>query len=640
MSELVAFREDRLGFRVTLLDKTVLGRSSDCDLILFDRSASRNHAEITKIDDSYFIVDLNSTNGTLVNDQPITLQTKLNSFDCVKIGQEIFIFDPYLDIITGQAPAALILNAVNESHQNLVSEPAIEAAAAISQEQAVAAAAFSSALCRSPLEEIDKTIVNFLVEKIGATSISILWPGPVGRPMVSYLSYPEDKRLLLSHVPFKRVTEIGQALIWPRIITELDFNSGNRHVGQLEQNCLLTPVYGSNPGRMGLLYIENSVTPLGEADLRLASLAAQIFSPFVVNAVAQAELEKEKIQVESEDQVTDLGTRDNQVKIVFSTAAHVAQDDTPIFLSGESGTDKTSLARHIHQQSFRKNGRLVIVTLSDMPPAQMDRLLFGQDDANDCHPGLLTLADGGTVFLRHVEHLTNNAQRSVLMALEEGLIYPVGSRVARNLSLRFITSSSQNLRARVDNGSFREDLFARLTRINLSLPPLRETKNDIEGLVNAFLTKAAKHLGASFLSLDNSTLECLRAYPWPGNISELRSECALLAHLTRNGYVHMDALPIHLRLATEVFTQGEVPLDSLLGEAERRILVKALASQEGDVELVAEVLNISPEDVILKSRAYGLDPMDFQLPTKPHAAAAHGPTALKADELRNPELSF
>jgi DNA-binding NtrC family response regulator len=333
--------------------------------------------------------------------------------------------------------------------------------------------------------------------------------------------------------------------------------------------------------------------------------------------------------------VADIASRDNQVKIVYSTAAHVAQDEAPIFLTGESGTDKTSLARHIHQQSPRKNGRLVVVTLSEMPPAQMDRLLFGQEDPNDSLLGLMTLADNGTVFLRHVEHLTVNAQRSVLMALEEGLIYPVGSRVALNISLRFIASSSTNLRALTENGAFREDLYARLTRINLSLPPLRETKSDIEGLVNDYLTRAAKHLGKTFRSVDNSALECLKAYPWPGNIAELRAACTLLAHLTRGGYVVMDSLPNHLRLAGDVFTQSEVFPDSPLGEAERYTLIKALACQAGDVEMVAEVLNLSPEDVIIKSRAYGLDPMDFQTPGAPGSVVVPGLRPFSQDELRS-----
>jgi DNA-binding NtrC family response regulator len=610
-----------------------MGRSSECDLILFDRSASRNHAEITKIDDNFFIVDLNSTNGTLVNDLPITLQTRLKSFDCIKIGQEIFIFDPYLDIITGQAPAALILNAVNESHQNLISRPAVEAAASVTAEQAAAAAGFSSALCLAPASEVNKIIVNFLIESAGATSVSIIWPGGSGgQAMSSYLSYPEDKRLLLSHVPFKRITEIGQALIWPRIITELDFNSGSRHVGQLDQNCLLVPVYGSDPQKPGLLYLENSAGSLGEPELNLAALAAQIFSPFLVNAVAQAELDKEKIQAQvSEDLVSDIATRDSQVRIVFSTAAHVAQTEDTVFLTGEVGTDKTSLAKYIHTQSLRKNGRLVIVTLSDMPPAQMDRLLFGQEDAQDTHLGLLALADSGTIFLRHIEFLTTNAQRGILMALEEGLIYPVGSRLSRTISVRFITSSSTKLHEKVEAGLFREDLYARLTRINLYLPPLRETKNDIDALVSNFLVRSSRHLGLPFQSIDPSALECLRAYPWPGNIAELRNECAILANFTKNGRVTMDTLPPHLRLAVEAFAQTETDPESLLGEAERYLLMKTLACQAGDIELAGLVLNITPEDVIMKSRAYGLDPLDFQslspsLPLRP------GPVPLPADE--------
>ncbi|MDR1086080.1 MAG: sigma 54-interacting transcriptional regulator [Deltaproteobacteria bacterium] len=639
MSELVAFREDRLGFRVTLKEKTVLGRSSDCDLILFDRSASRNHAEISKIDDNYFIVDLNSTNGTLVNDLPITLQTRLKSFDCIKIGQEIFIFDPYLDIITGSAPASLILNSVNESHQNLVSRPASEAAASLTAEQAALAAGLSGALCRSAVGGINKTIIAFLTEHLGATSVSILWPGGSGgRQMSSYVSYPEDKRLLLSHVPYNRVVEEGQALIWPRIITELDFNSGNRHVGQLKQNCILVPVYGSDPKSVGLLYIENNINPLEEPDLNLAAMVAQIFSPFLVNAVAQDELDKEKIQMASasDDLLSDIATRDTQVKIVFSTASHVAQDEDPVFLTGEVGTDKTSLAKHIHQQSPRKNGRLVIVTLSDMPPSQMDRMLFGQEDANDNHLGLIALADSGSIFLRHIEYLTQNAQKSILMALEEGLIYPVGSRFSRNISTRFITSSSAKLHEKVENGSFREDLYARLTRVNLYLPPLRETKNDIEGLVNSFLTKSARHLGLPFDSIDHSALECLRAYPWPGNISELRSECALLAHFTRSGHVVTDALPGHLRLAMEVFSHGEIPVDSPLGEAERYILLKALACQAGDIEMVAGLLNLSPEDVIIKSRTYGLDPLDYQSSAPYSPVVTPGQIPLPPDEQRVP----
>ncbi|MGL4208387.1 MAG: FHA domain-containing protein, partial [Candidatus Adiutrix sp.] len=103
MAKIFAFREDRLGFRFDIGKKLVLGRAPDCGLILFDRSASRQHAEIALIDDEYYITDLASTNGTLLNERPITVQSKLGAFDTIRIGQELFIFDPKLDVLVGPA---------------------------------------------------------------------------------------------------------------------------------------------------------------------------------------------------------------------------------------------------------------------------------------------------------------------------------------------------------------------------------------------------------------------------------------------------------------------------------------------------------------------------------------------------------
>jgi DNA-binding NtrC family response regulator len=626
MAELVAFREDRLGFRFTLHDKAVLGRSSDCDLILFDRSASRRHAEISKIGESYFIADLESTNGTLLNDLPVTLQTKLKPFDCIKIGQEIFIFEPLLDVVTGPAPAALILNSVTESQQNTVSRPGADCASAISAEQASLVSALNHVLCTVPEQDVVPTFVNFLSEQLGATSISILWPGAAaGLRQISYVSFPEGKRLLISQVPYRRVTELGEALLWPRIVTELDFTAGTRHVLQVDQPCVMAPLYCRNAPHMGLLYVENQNRDADEQDLCFLAALGQMMSPFLENIISGADRENARqIQEDSADPAADIASRDLKVRIVYSTASHVAQNHEPIFITGEPGTDKTSLARHIHLQSAQKNGRFIKVTLSDLPPAQMDRILFGQESGTDDNQtGLMSLADNGTIFMRHIEYLSMTAQRSVLMTLEEGLIYPIGSRHARNVAVRFISSSSSNLLERVENGLFREDLYSRLTKINLALPPLREMRYDIEYLANEYVAKAARQLGMGFKGIDPSAMECLRSYPWPGNLSELKAEAAILARFSQNGHIVMDVLPLHLRLAPEVFKHGEVSEDSLLAEAESVYLSKSLSCHMGDVETASAVLELSPEEFIIKCRAYGVDPMDYQ--GEPYSGGQRGP---------------
>jgi DNA-binding NtrC family response regulator len=468
--------------------------------------------------------------------------------------------------------------------------------------------------------------VNFLSEHMGATSVSLLWPGAAtGLKQISYVSHPEGKRLLLSQVPYRRVTELGEALLWPRIVTELDFNDGERHVSQMDQPCIMAPLYGRDNPQMGLLYLENQNRDYEDADLNFLAALGQLISPFLTyltNRVSQEE--ERRVADDKTEPVSDIASRDLKVRIVYSTASHVAQNHEPIFITGEPGTDKTSLARHIHLQSAQKNGRFIRVTLSDIPGPQMDRILFGQESGpEDNQTGLLALADNGTIFLRHIEYLSMTAQRAILMALEEGLIYPIGSRHARNVAVRFLSSSSANLLEKVENGTFREDLYARLTKINLSLPPLREMRYDIENMANEYVAKASRHLGMPFNGIDPSAMECLRAYPWPGNISELKAEAAILAHFSRSGHIVMDNLPAHLRLAPDVFNHGDVAPDSLIAEAERFYLSKALSCHRGDVETASGVLDLTPEDFIMKCRAYGLDPMDYQ--GEPANALPRGP---------------
>ncbi len=124
MPKLYAFRADRQGFSFEIGPRAVLGRAPECDLILFDRGASRRHVEIFTVDGTYYIADTGSTNGTLLNDQPLTLQTRLEPFDCIKIGQETFIFEPLINVIIGPAPSAVIIEDPHEDVRQLVAFPA------------------------------------------------------------------------------------------------------------------------------------------------------------------------------------------------------------------------------------------------------------------------------------------------------------------------------------------------------------------------------------------------------------------------------------------------------------------------------------------------------------------------------------
>ncbi|MDR3203526.1 MAG: sigma 54-interacting transcriptional regulator, partial [Deltaproteobacteria bacterium] len=564
---------------------------------------------------------------------PINQRIPLKPFDCLKIGQEIYIFDPSLDVINGPAPAALVLYFVSENQANITDIPVKEAAGALDSRQSELISSFAYSLCLASREQITSLLISFLEENLGVTAVSILWPGGTGPlKQISQLSHPQDKRLLVSSVPYKKVTDLGHAVIWPQIITELYFNAGQRNIEQHEQPCLLAPLFSGDDDRMGVLYLENANRNFELYDLRLLAAAALTVSPFLKHSLLQASLEwsqRTDAGIEAGESVASLIGRDQQIKFIYSTASHLAQDNRPIFITGEVGTGKTSLARHIHQQSPKKKGRFVDVTLSGMSQAQMDLLLFGQEGGTDNQTGLFTLADNGTIFLRHIEHVPLSTQKSLLMTLEEGLVYPLEANYPRTVSVRFVTSSSANLLELVERGAFREDFYNRLTAINLSLPPLRDTREDIENLAHHYVSRHAKYSGLPFNSIDPSVVECLKAYPWPGNITEFQNACQTMAQFSRDGYVVLDCLPVHLRLAPEAFNHGDsITGDTLLGEAERCFITKTLSIHKGDIEYSGRVLGLSPEVLIRKIRIYGLDPMDFQVTSSDQIDRGPGQTSL------------
>ena len=631
MAQIFAFREDRLGFHFELGDKAVLGRAPECDLIIFDRSASRHHAEIFKVDDKYYIADLGSTNGTLVNEEPIALQTRLEPYDSIKIGQEIFIFEPGLSVVVGPAPSALIIEALSESVTKLVTLPAATAAAGVDPADMPNLMTLAHELAANlGSEAVGTLIARYLKERFGQTFMSILWPSrPPARRLMSLLTSHEDRRLLLSHNPFIRATRDREVILWPSSIMELSFNEGKRNVVQADQPSLVGPLYGSD-GSTGLMYLENQNEPFTDRDLRTFAALSALISP-AVSALADKHLRSERAEQSSTTDML-LASYDNKVKAVFSTAAQAAEGKRSILISGETGTGKSALASYIHNASPRKSGALITVNLSTMPAADIESRLFGQTGVAGGDPGqtgLLELADGGTLFLRHVEYLPPSVQKLLLMVIEEGIFFNLGGRRPQAVDLRVISSTSIDLWSRVEAGYFREDLFVRLNHLNISMPPLREIKGDLENYLNHFMGQAARDMGLTFTGADPGAVECLRAYSWPGNIVELKKESALLVLFSRNGRVALEDLPAHLRLAPDSFLTDEIEtIPSLVREAERHQLVGAMSRCEGDLERVAELLGQRPEIVILKMRALGLDPIDYQGPIQTNMPKGPGQTSV------------
>lgn len=633
MAKLFAFREDRLGFSYEINEKAVLGRAPECDLLIFDRSASRNHCEIFMIDDKYFIADMGSTNGTIVNDHSISIQTRLEPYDSIKIGQELFIFEPGLQVVVGPAPSALIIESLAEEVNNLVTSPAEQAAAAVDPADVPDLMSLAYQLEQAADNNaLNEVLYRYLKKRFNLTFAAILWPSlsPAKRLLSLYSSH-EDKCLLLSHRPFIRAVRDREVLLWPKSISELSFVNGQRKVQFDDHPCLIGPLITAGGAEAGMMYFENQNEAFNEKDMRAFAAMLGIITPTISRMATAGYVLKEMKADPSPASEFLLSTSDDKIKILLSTAAQAAEGKKSIFLSGEAGSGKMALAEYIHNMSDRKNARLITVNLSTIPQVDIEATLFGRLGIGSelGQTGLVEMADGGTLFLRHVENLPPAAQKLLLMAIEEGIFFNLGAARPKAVDLRVISATSIDLWARVEAGYFREDLYSRLSATTISLPPLREVKHDFASVLNSFMSKAAKDLGLTFSGLDPAALECLRGYSWPGNFAELRMEAALRVLFSRNGRIAFEDLPVHLRMAPDTYMgdEGEQP-PPLIMEAERYQLISAMSRCSGELEEVSKLLNQRPEHVIIKMRALGIDPMDYQNPEPLNSPLSPGMTSL------------
>ncbi|HUJ62248.1 MAG TPA: sigma-54 dependent transcriptional regulator [Kofleriaceae bacterium] len=223
---------------------------------------------------------------------------------------------------------------------------------------------------------------------------------------------------------------------------------------------------------------------------------------------------------------------------VLAVVARVARTDAPMLITGETGSGKGAIARAIHGESPRARGPFVVVNCAALPEPLLESELFGHvkgafTGATADRPGLFAEAEGGTLLLDEIGEMSAALQAKLLHVLESRRIRPVGTSGERAIDVRVLAATHRDLRRRIHDGSFREDLLYRLDVVTIEVPPLRERASDIPRLVDRFLGEArGRHPGSSVIGVTRDTLKRLCEYPWPGNVRELAhvvERCVLLA---------------------------------------------------------------------------------------------------------------
>jgi two-component system response regulator HydG len=250
----------------------------------------------------------------------------------------------------------------------------------------------------------------------------------------------------------------------------------------------------------------------------------------------------------------DATARSPAMQRALAIAARVAQVDTTVLITGESGVGKERMARQIHEQSARAARPLVAINCGAMPEGLLDSELFGHQKgaftgASQDRPGLFEAASGGTLFLDEIGEVGPAMQVKLLRALQEREVRRLGEQLARKVDVRIIAATNRDLAAEVAAGRFREDLYYRLRVVELAVPPLRARPEDLVPLARALLAAVVTRTHARVTGFTPAAVAQLTRYRWPGNVRELENAIERAAVLASGGQIDVDDLPAEVTAA-------------------------------------------------------------------------------------------
>ena len=325
------------------------------------------------------------------------------------------------------------------------------------------------------------------------------------------------------------------------------------------------------------------------------------------NALHKRELEQENILLKRE--LTKIYSFENiigkskKMQEIFNLIEKIAPTDATVLIYGESGTGKELVAKAIHYKSLRRKNKFVSINCGALPENLLESELFGHvkgsfTGAYSDKRGLFEVANKGTILLDEIGEMSPMTQVKLLRALQERKIRRVGGVDEIEIDVRIIAATNQNLKEKIKKGEFREDLFYRLNVISITIPPLRERKEDIPLLVEHFVEKYSKQFQKDKKEVSPEVMKVFQDYHWPGNIRELENVIERAMALAQGDKITIDDIPKEIIYPATIEMPISIPeegfnLNSHLEELSRRYIEYALIKAERNIKRAAELLGIS-----------------------------------------------
>ncbi len=584
----------------------VIGRETAATLCVADASISRRHSRIEKEKDQFVILDLDSLNGTFINDVPVKRRV-LQHGDRVRIGDSQFLF------LLNDSDRSPKSNEVEFADAQVVSGSTLQvrfndAVYLMARDLSALMKVSTTINAIRGLDELQKTLLELLFEVVPAErGVVLLTDGTFQASDTQFSSVfgldrrgGPDESIRVSRTITRSVLRQGEAILITNPTEAKDIEAPSL-IADSPSSVLCVPLIMLER-TLGVIYLDtkDADASFDKDHLQLVCAIAAISAVAIENA-----RHIEYLVGENRRLIADFNIEHNMVgesqpmRDVLQFISKVAPTDSTVLLSGESGTGKELVARAIHQNSRRADKAFMAVNCAALAESLLESELFGHEKGSFTgalvqKKGRLEVADEGTVFLDEIGELSPALQVKLLRVLQEREFERVGGTRPIKVDIRVITATNRDLEQAVSQGLFRQDLYYRLNVVSLEMPPLRDRPDDIPLLANYFVAKYGERCNRRIAGVSAEAQKRLRSYDWPGNIRELENAIERAVVLGTTDRILLEDLPESVLEADAVADAPATKYHEAVAQTKRQIILSAMEQARGSYTAAAKLLGVHP----------------------------------------------
>jgi transcriptional regulator with GAF, ATPase, and Fis domain len=606
------------GTSVALVDEEIsIGRDRRNLIRLDSMSVSRRHCSIRSEGGRLKICDLESRNGTFVNGIPVK-ERFLDHGDQIRVGDSLFL------VLLREGEEPLASNPVELRDQEMTAGATVE----LSPEEALTLRKGSAGSVRPvqdriahdlgallkigtavssirSVRELERHLLEMIFEVVPAERGAILLVGRSPEDFASVFGWHKgsgpDRSVQVSRTIVRRALERGVAILSNEVLDGGDFKGARSLVSARVRSVMVVPLIVLEK-KLGVIYLDSSKPGdrFDEGHLELLTAISGIAAVALENAGRMEWLEKENLRLQA-----DIGIEHNMVGEsprmgeIYRLIARVAPTDSTVLICGESGTGKELAARAIHRNSPRAAKPFVGFNCAALTDTLLESELFGHEKgaftgATAQTKGRLEVADGGTVFLDEIGEMAPVLQVKLLRVLQEKQFERVGGTRPIKVDIRLVAATSRDLKTAISTGAFREDLYYRLNVVTLTMPPLRERREDIPLLATYFAAKSSAKCKRRIAGISAKARERLIDYDWPGNVRELENAIERAVVLGSGEEILPEDLPEAVLEPQPRSGAPSARYHEAIRETKKKIILKAVKETAGNYVEAAKLLDVHP----------------------------------------------